>query len=62
NMGKLRNIENKRSKTIMESKNKLKPKNNAFKRKQTDTRASLVGGKQGTAMITNKEARRKMLK
>ncbi|KAH9307991.1 hypothetical protein KI387_035902, partial [Taxus chinensis] len=62
NMGKLRNIENKRSKTITESKNKLKPKNNAFKRKQTDTRASLVGGKQGTAMITNKEARRKMLK
>lgn len=41
-MGKLQKIERKDSKSIMESKHKLKPKNNDFKHKQSDTRAYLV--------------------
>ncbi|XP_057830087.2 nucleolar complex-associated protein 2 isoform X1 [Cryptomeria japonica] len=61
-MSKLRNIEKNHSKTIMESKHKLKPKKTAFKRKQSDTRASIVGGNEGTARIKSKTARRKSLK
>ncbi|GLJ23922.1 hypothetical protein SUGI_0454570 [Cryptomeria japonica] len=41
NMGKLQKIE-KHSKQVMESKHKLKPRNNSFKQKQPDIRTSLV--------------------